>query len=144
MIFMSIIVFSIVTIATHQEKAIFHSDFNQSLFMILIPCVLLGTLMASSSIYKNFLRTARNRQSLAKKLQHYQSGFILKMAFFEAPALLGVIGFYLEYNLLYLVYTGIAAILMLMNFPSAQNVIKDLQLKGDELEVFEKDLASTK
>lgn len=136
-IFMGLIIISIVGIVTNQERSFFSTDLEKSSFMMIIPSVFIGSIAIGSVLFNNLIKTAKGSKNLKTALTNYRTAFIIKLALYEVPALLGAVSFLTEGNLLYLVYTGIAAVLMLTFIPSKAKTIKELDLKGDWFDEFQ-------
>lgn len=108
-----------------------------SIFMYLIPVLILGGLFAGNRIYKNKLAGLKESTDLKAKMTNYRSILINRYAFLEAPAFFALVAVMLTSNLLYLVFAGIMIMFMIYWRPTRNSVIADLELSQQEISVIE-------
>lgn len=69
----------------------------------------------------------RNESFMSGLLRVYQTQHIIRLALLEGPAFLGIIAFMIEHNASVFVVPAVSVGLMLMTFPSVDNVVRWLE-----------------
>ncbi|MBO0331559.1 hypothetical protein [[Muricauda] lutisoli] len=101
------------------------------LLVIVIPVIILGIYL-SDLLFKKKLSSIAADLSLPKKLERFQTAFLLKIVFLEIPALFSAAVFYLTQNLLYLIITVGMVFYMSLQAPKKEHIIRALDLRGAE------------
>lgn len=108
-------------------------DYNdQSEFKFIAPIILIIGFFAGSFLYKKQVQIINTEDNLQKKLRRYLTGTIIRTALLEAAALIGVIGTFTTANYYYLIFTGIALLIMIVNFPNKDKFSQELNLNFEE------------
>lgn len=90
-------------------------------------------IVAAHLLYQKKLTESKNSMvALQDKLNHYTSSLILYHAICEAAGLFSIIIFFLTGNYYLLVVTGVMALLMISKIPTAQKLINELNLDGND------------
>ncbi len=134
-LFMGVVIITVVFFAV-TEKQYLSTDFESSLFMLMVPIISFAGLGMSRFMFKKFVDQAKQKDTLKQKLMGYRTALIIGLALCEAPALYANIAFMNEGNHFFIIFTIAALLLMLTYNPSDKKTIKDLDLRGDELDVF--------
>lgn len=132
---MGVAIITIVFISV-TEKQVFSTDFDESLFMLMVPIVTAAGLGMSRTMFKLFVKQAKGKSDLKAKLSAYRVALIIGLALCEAPAICANVAFMSEGNHLYLLFTILSLLLMLTYNPSDKKTIKQLDLRGEELDAF--------
>lgn len=109
-----------------------------SVFMYLVPGFFVGAVFLSNLLFQKKMAAINSNDTLFQKLTNYQMANIMRGAPLEASGLAAVAGIMLTSNLYYLIFVGLAVLMMAINFPTKlkfENIIDlsltDLdQLKG--------------
>lgn len=134
-ILMGSIIISVVFLAITKDQY-FKADFSDGPFMLMVPIVTAAGLVVGGGIFKVFVKQAKEKESLKAKLTQYRVATIVRLALAEGPALFGAIAFIQEGNQFYLGGTLLCVLVMLIYAPSEKKIIKDLDLRNDELGAF--------
>ncbi|MCB9187884.1 MAG: hypothetical protein H6599_01250 [Flavobacteriales bacterium] len=118
------------------EEPIFHMDFEKSIFMIVVPAVTVIGLLMSKTVFTRFVNMAKQVESLKRKLLAYRTALIIGLALCESPAIIANVAFFQEGNQFYLIFAILCISIMLTYSPTERKTIKDLDLRGDELDRF--------
>jgi hypothetical protein len=117
------------------ENSIFLYN-DGSLFTVLVPILLMMGVFFSSFLYKKQLQTILKEENLQSKLGKYQSTTIVRSALLEAPALVSIVATFITTNFYYIIFTSIALLIMLYNFPTKDKFSQNIDLNFEEKEVF--------
>jgi hypothetical protein len=134
-ILMATMIITVVFIAVTEDHY-FNMDFNESPFMLMVPIVTVIGLGVSNGIFKVYTKQAREKKGLKAKLNQYRIAVIIRLALTEGPAIFAAVAFMQEGNHFYLLFSIICIALMITYNPKEQRLIKDLDLRGDELDQF--------
>ena len=102
-----------------------------SLLVIVICAIILGIYLSDLLLKKNLSSIATDL-SLPKKLERFQTAFLLKIVSLEIPALISATVFYLTQNLLHLIITVGMVLYMSLQAPKKETIIHALDLRGAE------------
>lgn len=125
-----VLIFLMITFFLTKDPSFIYND--DSVFAILVPISLMLGAFLSSLLFKKQLQTIKKEENLQYKLGKYQSATIVRSALLEAPALLGIVATFITFNLYYLIFAGIALLLMVYNFPSKDKFTQDINLSFEE------------
>ncbi len=105
-------------------------------FQMLVPVaivsgILVGRLLASKRINK-----AKKEAELKEKLDVYKSALIMKWALLEFPGLFALIAYLLFGHLLFMTLFAIPIVIFVLERPTKEKVIEDLELESKEREQF--------
>ncbi|MCC5928571.1 MAG: hypothetical protein JJU28_04925 [Cyclobacteriaceae bacterium] len=103
-----------------------------NVFRIVIPAFGLGSIFLAQFLYKNQISSAKNRDTLAKKISGFQSAQLIKNGILEAPALLAIVVYMLTENIAYYLLAGLIILIFLMHKPTSFKVATDLELSPEE------------
>ncbi|MER3318778.1 MAG: hypothetical protein RIB79_10855 [Allomuricauda sp.] len=101
------------------------------LLAFVISTIVLGIYL-SDLIFRKYLLGISIDLSLPKKLEKFQTAFLLKMILLEMPALISTAVFYLTQNQLYLMIIGGMVVYMSLQSPKKESIIRALDLRGKE------------
>ena len=104
--------------------------------MLMVPIVCMAGIGASRFMFKLSVKQAQEKATLKEKLNAYRVALIIGLALCEGPAIYANIAFISEGNHFYIIFTILSALVMLTYNPTAKKTIKDLDLRGDELDQF--------
>lgn len=113
---------------------------NQAL-LIAMGGIIFSDWMISLFLFNRRLRTIRKMKSLGERLDQYYSLTVKRFALILAGSIVLAVGFYLTENQAFTMIAVSNLVLVLLLWPFASKVCRDLQLKGDErtLVFFKKD-----
>jgi len=119
-----------------ETKLELTSTKNQFQYIILILAVM--GYYFGNRIYNYKLKELKNKKTLLEKLAYFQTGFIIKIALLEGPALLGIVAFSLNGNLFFLIIAGILLLIITLQKPTKQKVEAVLNLTMKQRSEFNK------
>lgn len=131
----AVIAISAVFVVTTPNQH-FKLDLNSGIFVQIIPAAIVLATFFSSVMFQKFVGIAQKKETLKDKLILYRTAIIIRLALLEGVAILSSVAFMIEHNQLFLIFTLVVVILMLMNFPNQQKIEEHLKLTGDELSRF--------
>ena len=97
-------------------------------FRYIVPLFVLSGLYEGNVLYKRKLISAVKRSTLAKKLEIYRSGLIIRYVLWEAPSLLAIAAYVITGIYIYLGLSGVIILVFLFNRPTMNKVKRDLEL----------------
>ncbi|MBW7675078.1 hypothetical protein [Chryseobacterium chendengshani] len=110
-------------------------DLNNQLLAIMLVVMVTGVF--GSNLGYNFLKNKiDNNDSIREKIAKVQGATIAKLAFIEAPALLGIILYMVESNLAFLMLSAIMILYFLVLKPSKDKILDDMNLTSEERRKF--------
>ncbi len=98
----------------------------------LLVLVTIAFIAVSQYLKSTGLASINRETDLAHKLPKYQSVMLKKLAILEGIALLLVIMYFLSSNTFFLVLASVMVISMLVDYPSKNKIIQELQLDDEE------------
>lgn len=105
---------------------------SDDILIYLVPIIAVIGYFASKSIFQNLVNTIARNEGFQNKLGRYQMATIIKYALLEGPALLALIGYYLNGNMLLLVIALCLIIYLFSQRPTRKRVLEDLKLTLEE------------
>ncbi|RYZ96801.1 MAG: hypothetical protein EOP47_23075 [Sphingobacteriaceae bacterium] len=124
-------IFVVVTLAATHNK-FYNSNYTGDAFYFIVPVMAVIGLAASGLLFKQQLAKAKQAETVSAKLAVYTTASIIKFALMEAPALFGIVVFFITGNLYYLVFPGLLMLSFLMQRPGKQRVTEQLELSATE------------
>ena len=92
----------------------------------------------SSILFKVQLKSIKAKPELKDKLNDYRGASLIKYAMLETPSMLAIVCYLLTANFIFLGYAGLIVILFLLNRPSPENTVNDLELnQADKTKVLD-------
>jgi hypothetical protein len=110
-------------------------DTNDTL-LLLFPVIVIGAILASQAIFKKLIAATENKTDLKSKLASYQTATIIKLALIEGPAFLGIVLSMITGNTAYIAIAIVLVIYFLLQKPTLTKVARDLKLRGDDRNKF--------
>ena len=111
---------------TDMHAAPESGDFK--IFKILVPLFVGGGIYEGNILYRKRVRKAREQSTLAKKLNGYRVGLMLRYAFWIAPSLFAIVAYFLTGNWIYLALSVIVILVFLAHRPGVDKARKELDL----------------
>lgn len=105
-------------------------------FLIITPIVALSGIFMGNLLFNKLIKSAIKVDGLKPKLAGFQTASLIRFAFIEGPAFLGVIAFQLTENLTYLYIAGVLILYLYLLRPTKDKIERGLVLKGKEKEQF--------
>lgn len=131
---MGVVIITVVFVAITPQQEF--SASNDQFFSIMVPIISIIGLAVSRGTFNQFVKQAKEKKSLKEKLLIYRVGLLIGLALCEAPAIYANIAFMNHSNQFYLIFTILCLLVMMTYKPSEKKVIKDLNLRNDELDTF--------
>lgn len=103
-----------------------------NILKIIVPTLALGGLLGGNVIFRNFMKTAREKSALHEKMGIYRTAFIIKSALLEAPVLLSIVAYLLSADIIFPVIAVILIALFVLMRPTTSAVSNDLNLSAEE------------
>ncbi|RZK68805.1 MAG: hypothetical protein EOO85_23545 [Pedobacter sp.] len=127
--------FAIVALIMRKDRIHFTVSIDASdPYFPLFPILALISLAVGFYMFNKNISSIDHVSSGDEKITAYQSAFIVRCAFIEAPALLNIIAFLMSGNAVYLVIAAIILIVFIMTRPNKQKVIDALNLQFPDTE----------
>ena len=105
---------------------------ENDLFNIIVPVVVGSGLFISNLIFKKLLEKINNDAKLESKLAIYQKASVLKFALLEGPSIFATVVYIISGNLMFLGFSVVMILAFLMNIPTRNRLINDLNLNSNE------------
>lgn len=131
---MGVVIITVVFVAITPQQEF--SASNDEIFSIMVPIISIIGLAVSRGTFNQFVKQAKEKKSLKEKLLTYRVGLLISLALCEAPAITANVAFLQEGNQFYLIFTILCLLVMMIYKPSEKKVIKDLNLRNNELDSF--------
>ncbi len=127
----AIIVFGTVTLFITENTNINFAD-TEDLFFYLVPAAAIAAPIFGNFIFKSLLKGIHQKTTLKEKLISYQSARLIRIAFLEAPALLGIVIFMITSNQFYLVISVVLLAYLILLRPTLSTIKEDLDLNSEQ------------
>ncbi|KQC29842.1 hypothetical protein [Flagellimonas eckloniae] len=113
-------------------------DFSntEDVFFIIVPIVTLSGIFMGNLLFNKLLKSAIKADGLKAKLAGFQTASLIRYAFIEGPAFLGVVAFQLTENLTYLYIAGVLILFLYLLRPTKDKIERGLELRGKEKDQF--------
>lgn len=128
--------FASVAFLINSLEPIAMTELNDT-FLILVAVFTLGSLAAGKLVAKNKLKAAKQKQTLSEKLDDYRVLIITKLALLELPVFFAIVSFILTSNLTFLGLSGLVLIIFIIQAPTQDKLIDDLELTYAEKTLIE-------
>lgn len=133
-IFAAPLLFGLIAITRRTKPPII--DLNNTFFAVIlffgVAAVVVGRIL-----FKKRLEEAAVQESLSEKLKIYQTGFIMRSAILEGTTLLGLVGYFLEGNLLMVIVPVLLITYHLILRPTKDRIAEDLNLSYEDRLLFD-------
>jgi hypothetical protein len=116
--------FAIVALIMRKERIHFDVSFSgNDPYFPLFPILAVISVAVGFFMFNKQIRSLDPMLTGEDKIAAYQTAFIVRCAFIEAPALLNVVAFLIYGNLIYLIVTAVVLIVFILTRPTKQHVI---------------------
>lgn len=105
-------------------------------FQYVVPIFAILGYIVGKRLYDTKIKELKNKDTLLEKLSFFQTGFVLKLALLEGPALLGIVAFSQEGNIYFLVIAGVLLLLIALQKPNKLNIQAVLNLSSEQRSQF--------
>lgn len=123
-----LVLFGVITFTKNTAAKI---EFNTNdMFLYVIAFLTFTGIFFGNYMFQKQIVQLLEKEFLKDKLIGYQTASIVHYAFIEAPALLSIVIFYREGNLLYLIIAGLLVIYFFSLRPTKDKVETNLNLSG--------------
>ena len=129
------LIFGIYTYSTIKETKLDYSDTND-IFLFLVPLFAISGILVGNILFKEQIEKLKNNNSLREKLSGFQTASIIKYALLEGPALIGIVGFNDNGNLLYLIISGILILYFISQRPTNDIIETSLNFTNEQQNQF--------
>ena len=85
-------------------------------------------MLSGSFLFTQQISKLDDKNSLKEKLAGYQTALIIRFAIAEGPSLLGIAGYMLSGNVIYLILVGINVLYFILIRPTKDQMAEDLNL----------------
>lgn len=103
-------------------------------FFPLFPLLGLAAIAGALFLFRRQIAAAFVLESLDGKIARYQTAFIIRSAFLEGAALMNIVAFLKDSNLVFLAVALLAFLILVIMRPGKQRVIKELRLEYPDTE----------
>ena len=112
-------------------------DFNlKNQVLVIMLVAMIAGIFGSNFLYNFFKNKIENNNSLGEKIAKIQSANLARLALVEAPALLGIVLYMVESNLVFLMLSAIMILYFITLKPSKDKILDDMNLTSDERRQF--------
>jgi len=128
------IVFTAITLYLNQSLGggIAEDEIIRDVFLLIVPVFFLGQMLASKIVISRKLKLARSKETLKEKLFDYKSISIIRLALLEGVSFFSIICFMLTGDYIFLVFVGLIMVLFVINKPTKEKLVEELQLNREE------------
>ncbi|WP_430412559.1 hypothetical protein [Kordia sp.] len=105
-------------------------DTNDTLLLV-FPVIVVVAILASQAIFKKLIVATESKTDLKSKLVGYQTATIIKLALIEGPAFFGIVLSMTTGNTAYIAIAIVLVIYFLLQKPTLTKVERDLKLRGE-------------
>ena len=106
-------------------------DYAEDPFVFVVPILAITGIALSNFMFKKQLESIEKSSTLKQKLGAYLTASVIKYALIEAPALLGIVVFNISENVLFLIIGVAVLFYLLMQRPTKEKLINDLNLNAE-------------
>jgi hypothetical protein len=103
-------------------------------FNIVVPIIVGSGLFLSNLIFKQLISKIKDNFTFQKKIEAYRSALIIKYALLEGPSIFSTAIFLISGNFMFLAFSAVMILAFLINFPSRNKAVQDLNLSSAEAE----------
>src|SRR5271168_4082660 len=100
------VLFGIVAFA-ETKSTVFNLKLGSDPFFYIVPFLIVAGMLSGSFLFTQQISKLADKNSLNEKLAGYQKALIVRFAIAEGPSLLGIVGYMLSGNVIYLILVGI-------------------------------------
>ncbi len=130
-----IFLFATVALLVNKNILFFDASFASSApFNPIFPAVAIIAIALGTIMFNKKMASITPVQPLEFKFTQYQVAFLIRCAFFEAGALLNIVGFFNTYNLFFILFAAASFVALLLSRPTKDKVISALQLQYPDTE----------
>ena len=122
----------------HWEKWTYDLESLDFVFPFLVPVLAVTGVIAGNLVFKTQLKALDAENDLKARLSGYQTAVLIKYAFIQAPALLGIVAAMKSVNVVYLIIAGLLMIYFIFQRPTRDKIERDLNLTGELKKQFKK------
>jgi hypothetical protein len=101
-------------------------------FFYIVPFLIVAGMLLGSFLFTQQVSNAADKNSLNEKLAGYQTALIIRFAISEGPSLLGIVGYMLSGNVIYLILVGINVLYFILIRPTKDKMAEDLNLTFED------------
>lgn len=101
-------------------------------FFYIVPFLIVAGMLLGSFLFTQQISEAADKNSLNEKLAGYQTALITRFAIAEGPSLLGIVGYMLSGNVIYLILVGVNVLYFILIRPTKDKIAEDLSLTNEE------------
>lgn len=137
-LFTGIVLFGTMSIFITVDGPIEYAVNDENMvFVALATFFSLSGLISSMLIFKSKLKLDMKKPILIEKLQSYTSSTIIKLALLEGPILFVLVCNFFGANYIFFGLGAVLIIVFLLNAPTKNKVIMDLELNREEIKMLE-------
>lgn len=133
----SIIVFGTVALFI-TENPEFNFNNSEDVFFYLVPTLAIVAPVIGNIVFKKNLEQIHEKETVKEKLINYQTARLIRIAFIEAPALLGVVIFLITSNQYYLIFSAVLLTYLITLRPTISVIKTELRLNNEQAQEFSK------
>ncbi len=122
------LIFILIALFIRTEMHAAPESGNFEIFKMLVPVFIAAGIYEGNVLYRKRLRKAVQQPTLAKKLENYRQGLMLRYAFWMAPSLFSIVAYFLTGNWIYLALSVIVILAFLAHRPGMDKARKELDL----------------
>ncbi len=111
---------------------------GDDIFVYVFPLMALVGIFSGKYIYNILLNNLKKNDDLQQKLVGYQTASFVKWGLLEGPALLNIMWFSTNGNLLFLTVGGTLLVFLFAQRPTKSKIENELELKGEHKRAFDR------
>jgi hypothetical protein len=101
-------------------------------FFYIVPFLIVAGMLFGNFLFMQQISKLADKNTLSEKLAGYQTALIIRFAIAEAPSLLGIVGYMLSGNVIYLILTTFNVLYFILIRPTKDKMAADLELTHED------------
>lgn len=131
MMLIGLVIFTIFISFTMKENNVAATGRNMT-YLIIAGVVSVTMIFGSAFVYRGILKSKIASADMQVKLDGYKQACIVQYGMLEAPVLLSLVFFLITADILFAAFIGTGIVIFLLNRPSREQFINDVQLTEQE------------
>ncbi|GEM_PF-2034489 len=104
------------------------------IYLLVVPAAAILAYYLGNKLYQIRISSISQSDALSEKLTTYRSAFILRLAFLEGAALIGIVLYYSGGNFLFILIAGLLLVYFYSLKPNIATIRSDAKLSSEEVE----------
>ncbi|MGE0079361.1 MAG: hypothetical protein AB7S48_15985 [Bacteroidales bacterium] len=126
------VIFGIIAFALGKTISNGFDPTTQQGLLIAVPIFIIGTFIASTIVFRKRVENIKTRSTLNEKMTEYRAALIISYAMLEGGSMFAIVAYILTSNIILLSLSALIIAVMIINKPSIQKAVSDLELNSDD------------